>query len=93
MPGFSHSKKNLESWKITIDEKQSIGYYEIMKLSDTLRNEVKTCGISRYRISVETGIDPAVLHRFVNGGGLKLETAETLLNYFCFEIKRKRGTK
>lgn len=84
--------KNLKSWEMVIDEKQRIGYYKIMKLSDTLRNEIKTCGISRYRISEETGIDAAALCRFLQGGSLKIETVEVLMEYFNIEpMKRKRG--
>lgn len=61
-------------------------------LSETLRNEIKTCGISRYRISKETGIDPAALCRFLQGGSLKIETVDILVDYFKIElVKRKRG--
>ena len=62
-----------------------------MELAETIRKEIRKSKKSRNQISIDTGIDPAVLHRFLYGGGLKLETAETLLNYFGYEVKRKRG--
>lgn len=63
---------------------------DIMKPTETIRNEIRNCGKSRNRIAIDTGVDPAVLHRFINGGGLKLETAEVLLDYFGFDVERKK---
>jgi len=37
------------------------------KFTDQLRRIVETCGISRYQISKETGIDESTLSRFVHG--------------------------
>lgn len=37
------------------------------KLSDQLRRIVADCGLSRYEISKRTGIDEAVLSKFVHG--------------------------
>ena len=64
-----------------------------MELAETIRKAIRDSGKSRNQIAVDTGIDPAVLHRFLYGGGLKLETAETLLNYFGFDVVKKRGSK
>ncbi len=38
-------------------------------LSDQLREIIRTCGMSRYRISKEAGIDASQLCRFVHGTG------------------------
>ena len=37
------------------------------QFSDEIRAAVETCGKTRYRIAKETGIDAAVLCRFVQG--------------------------
>ena len=56
-----------------------------------LLREIKTCGKTRYRIAQDTGISEAQLHRFVNGGSLKAETVGTLLEYFGYEVQKKKG--
>ncbi len=57
----------------------------------TIRKELKTCGKTRYHIAHETGISENQLHRLVNGGSLKAETAGTLLEYFGYELRKKKG--
>lgn len=58
---------------------------------EIIRKEVKTCGKSRYRIADETGISENQLHRLMNGGSLKAETAGVLLEHFGYEIRKKKG--
>jgi len=49
------------------------------RLSDEIRAAIVNCGISRYRISKETGIDPAALCRFMQGKvGLTTDTLDKL---------------
>ena len=62
-------------------------------MAETIRKAIRDSGKSRNQIAVDTGIDPAVLHRFLYGSGLNLQTAETLLNYFGFDVVKKRGSK
>ena len=62
-----------------------------MNLIKTIRSEFKTCRKTRYRIAQETGISENQLHRLVNGGSLKAETAGTLLEYFGYELRKKKG--
>jgi transcriptional regulator with XRE-family HTH domain len=69
-----------------------MGFMKSNKISDVLRTEIKNCGISRYNIAQETGVDAAALCRFLHGGGLKVETAERLLEYFKIDLV-KRGQK
>ena len=58
------------------------------KLSDQIREAVATCGKSRYRIFKATGIDQAVLSRFMAGkGGLEMTTLDTLADYLNLNIK------
>ena len=46
--------------------------------SSQLRDAVEASGMSRYRISVETGIAESVLSRFMSGAGLSLENVDRL---------------
>jgi plasmid maintenance system antidote protein VapI len=64
-------------------------------LNDILKKELKNCGISRYQIAEDTGIDAAILCKFVNGQrGIKADTAEKLLKYFGYSIvKTKKRAK
>jgi hypothetical protein len=62
-------------------------------LAEKLRHEIETCGMSRYSISQSTGIEEASLCRFMQGGSLKIETADKLLEYFGYEIKKKARRK
>ena len=62
----------------------------LMKL---IRNEIRTCGKSRYVISRETGIDKAALCRIMQGGSCKAETVDVLLDYFGLTIVKKKGQK
>ena len=55
--------------------------------------EIKTCGKTRYRIAQDTGVTEAQLYRLVNGGSLKAETVGTLLEYFGYEVRKKKGGK
>jgi len=59
---------------------------------EIIRKELKTCGKTRYRIAQDTGISENQLHRLINGGSLKAETAGVLLEHFGYEI-RKKGRK
>ena len=58
----------------------------------TLR-AIEKSGKSRYRISLDTGIDNAVLCRIVTGSGTgscSIETVDILCEYLGLELKAKR---
>jgi len=58
---------------------------------ETLRKQIEKSGLSRYRISQDTGVDQATLCRLMQGKTITVETADLLLNYFEIEmVKRKR---
>jgi len=40
---------------------------------------------------MDTGIEQNVLHRVINGGSLMAETAGTLLEYFGYEVRKRKG--
>jgi len=54
---------------------------------EIIRQKIKTCRKSRYQISKDTGIDQAALCRIMQGGSCKVETADTLFEYFGIKIK------
>ena len=61
---------------------------------ETIRNRIKTCGKTRYRISQDTGVDEATLCRIIAGKACSTETADILLKYFGLTIAeriKKRG--
>ncbi len=63
-----------------------------MNITKIIIHEIKTCGKSRYQISKETGISQAALFKINNGRPCTSETADILLAYFGYELKkRKRG--
>ncbi len=71
-----------------------MGYNVSMKtVAEKLRHEIETCGKSRYSISKSTGIKEASLCRFMQGGSLKIETVDKLLDYFGYEIRKKARRK
>ena len=65
--------------------------YNINMIIELIREHIETCGKSRYRISIETGVDKAQLCRIMQGGSCKVDTADKLLEYFNLEITDKGG--
>ncbi len=64
---------------------------ESMDLIEIIRKEVETCGKTRYRIAQDAGVLESQLHRLVNGGSFQAETVGTLLEYFGYEVRKKKG--
>ena len=60
---------------------------------EEIRKQIKTSGKSLNQIDRDTGVDKAALSRIMQGGSCKAETLEVLLNYFGYEIRKKRTTK
>ncbi len=62
-----------------------------IKLSEQVRQAIDTCGITRYQISQDTGIDQATLCRFMGGyGGLSIPVLDTLGEYLGLRIVADR---
>ena len=57
---------------------------------DTLRNHIEKSGLTRYRISQDTGVDEATLCRLMQGKTVTVETADILLKHFGLELKPKK---
>ncbi len=65
-----------------------------MTLSDTLRKAVLTSKKTRYAIAVGSGVDHAVLRRFMRKErDIKLSTAENLADFFDLELTKKGKSK
>jgi transcriptional regulator with XRE-family HTH domain len=61
-----------------------------MMIIETIRKQIEKSGLSRYRISLDTGVDQATLSRLMQGKTITVETADILLKYFELEIKPKK---
>src|SRR6476620_10961611 len=89
----------------TLEIISSIDYNSAMAtrpVSDQLREAIERCDKTRYRISLETGIDQATLSRFVNDTsiGMTLPNIDKLCECIGVELvtkakraKRKPSTK
>ena len=64
---------------------------ETMDMIEIILREIEACGKTRYKIAQDTGVSEGQLHRLVSGGSLKAETAGTLLEYFGYEVRKKKG--
>jgi transcriptional regulator with XRE-family HTH domain len=66
------------------------------QLTDQLRQSIDDCGLSRYEIAKETGIDESALAKFYNGRrGLSMEALNALGDFLQLTITmgRKPGQK
>ena len=64
------------------------------RFTDELRAAIENCGMSRYRISKETGIDAAVLCRFVQGqAGLSMDSLDALAECIGLHVASKQKTR
>jgi transcriptional regulator with XRE-family HTH domain len=62
--------------------------------SDQLRRAIQDSGMTRYAISVQTGIDQAVLSKFMAGKiGLSLDSVNKLMDLLGLEIRPRRKRK
>lgn len=60
---------------------------------ELLRERIKKCGKTRYRICKESRVSEAQLCRIVHGKTVTLETGEKLLGYFGLTIAKKGKKK
>ncbi|MGZ0172970.1 MAG: helix-turn-helix domain-containing protein [Planctomycetales bacterium] len=68
------------------------------ELLNQIRQAIEASGVSRYRISQDTGIDQGHLSRLMNDkGGTSVETVEKLCQYLELEVvvqpKKPRRTR
>ena len=65
------------------------------KFSEQLRKAVEQAPVSRYAIHKATGIDQAVLSKFVRGerSGLSMETVDALCDYLGLRLVPEKPEK
>jgi ribosome-binding protein aMBF1 (putative translation factor) len=64
------------------------------KLTDQIRRAIDESGVSRYRLWKETGIDQAVLSRFVAGkAGMTLKSLDVLADALGLRIVADRSKR
>jgi len=62
------------------------------KLSEQIRNAIRTADVSRYRIAQDTGITEAALSRFMSRQrGLGMDALDSLAAYFHLELVKRKG--
>ena len=62
-----------------------------MDILKIIKKEVNKSKLSRYRIAKETGIDQGQFHRIMEKNqSLYCETAEILLEFFGYDLKKKK---
>ena len=69
-----------------------VNVQELFMLLEIIREHIRKCGKTRYRIAQDTGIDEAALCRIMQGGSCLAETCDILIEYFELELvpKKKR---
>ena len=58
-----------------------------------LRTEVEQSGRTRYRLSQQSGVTQEQFCRLMQGHGLAIATAEKLLTFFGYEVRKLKGGK
>ncbi len=63
-----------------------------MDIIKTIQEQIRKSDKSRYRISIETGLDESLLFRVYHGKtDLSCRHANILLDYFNYELREKEG--
>ena len=62
-----------------------------LTVSEALKKAIEASGVSRYRISKETGVEESALSRFVNGKrSLDLRSVDEVATYLGLELVVKK---
>jgi DNA transposition AAA+ family ATPase len=65
-----------------------------MDIIKTIKSEIAKCPLSHQQLSRAAGVDPSALCRFLQGKhGCSAATANKLLNYFGYVLKKQEGGK
>jgi len=79
---------------IFLDIRQYADKMPIMDIMKIIRSEVEKSPESRRQICMATGIDETAMHRIIKkDGSCMAETADKLLAYFGYELKKKARRK
>ena len=86
--------KYMKKKQIILDKRQDVGKMLIMDIMKIIRCEVEKSPESRRQICIATRIDETAMHRIMEqNGSCMAETAEKLLTYFGYELKKKARRK
>lgn len=76
--------------KNTVDVCKDTVIMLIMDIMKTIRYEVDKSSLSRRKICLATGINETAMHRIMEkDGSCMAESADKLLSYFGYELKKK----
>lgn len=64
-----------------------------MSLSDQIRRAIRDCGVTRYRLAQESGVDEASLSRFMAGSGITTTTLDAIAKVLRMSVEMKGPTK
>jgi len=76
--------------------REAVDIMDCMDMIEIILKEIEKYrkrGVTRYRIAQDTGVSEVQLHRLVNGGSLQAEAVGKLLEYFGYELRKKKGKK
>lgn len=61
-------------------------------VSEEIKKAILSAKVSRYQIAKDTGVEQAILSRFVNGRtGLSSKSIDQLAEYFGYRLVKRRG--
>lgn len=59
-----------------------MGAKKAKSLADLLRDRIRSCGLSARKLEEATGVSQPTITVFLNGGDIRLMTAQKLMDYF-----------
>ena len=62
-------------------------------LSTQVRRAIRDCGLTRYRIAQESGVEQGTLARFMAGSGVTTTTLDAIAKVLRLEVTMKGPTK
>ena len=84
----------LKKKQIILDIRKDMGKMLIVDIMKIIRREIEKSPESRRQICKATKIDETAMHRIMKqNGSCMAETAEKLLTYFGYELKKKARRK
>ncbi len=64
-----------------------------IKFTEQIRQAVLASDLTQYRICQLTGIDKAAMSRFIHGGGLSMESLDTLAECLGLSVRVEKPRK
>ena len=64
-----------------------------MSFSNQVRRAIRDCGLTRYRLAQEAGVEQASLSRFMAGSGVTTTTLDAVAKVLRLEVTMKGPTE